>query len=117
MMTVMGSVKRAFFRSAFWTSEHGALEGGKLFGPFKRKYAVPAAAYKVSIDMRSAAERYVALTDSSDPVWAGYSEKAKRSVDALNIIGVTQVHPVLLAALHAFDTREMERLLHLLEVL
>lgn len=117
MMTLLSSVKADSFLRAFWTSQHGAPEGRKLFGPFKRQYADPTAAYKVSIDMRSAAERYVALTDSSDPVWAGYSEKGKRSVDALNIIGVTQVHPILLAALSVFDVREMERLLHLLEVL
>jgi hypothetical protein len=117
MMTLLSSVKADSFLRAFWISQHGTPEGRKLFGPFKRQYADPAAAYKVSIDMRAAAERYVALTDSSDPVWAGYSEKAKRSVDALNIIGVTQVHPVLLAALQVFDVHEMERLLHLLEVL
>jgi hypothetical protein len=117
MMTLLSSVKADSFLRAFWTSQHGAPEGRKLFGPFKRQYADPAAAYKVSIDMRSAAERYVALTDASDPVWAAYSEKAKRSVDALNIIGVTQIHPVLLAALQKFDVRELERLLHLLEVL
>jgi hypothetical protein len=117
MMTLLSSVKADSFLRAFWASKHGAPKGRKLFGPFKREYSDPAEAYKVSIDMRAAAERYVALTDSDDPTWSGLSEKAKRSIDALDIIGVTQIYPVLLAALPKFETREMERLLRLLEVI
>lgn len=90
MMTLLSVVKADSFLRAFWASKHGAPEGRKLFGPFKRQYADPAAAYKVSIEMRGAAELYVGLMDSSDAIWSEYSPKSKRSVDALNIIGVTQ---------------------------
>jgi hypothetical protein len=116
MMTLLSGVKVDSFLRAFWSSKHGAPQGRKLFGPFKKQYSDPAEAYKVSIDMRSAAERYVALTDSGDPIWASYSAKTKQSIDALNIIGVTQAYPVLLAALLAFERKEMERLLRLIEV-
>ncbi|MEA2905597.1 MAG: hypothetical protein QOI12_2984 [Alphaproteobacteria bacterium] len=117
MMTLLSGVKADSFLRSFWASKHGAPVGRKLFGPFKKQYSDPAEAYKVSIDMRSAAERYVALTDSSDPIWTSHSEKAKRSVEALNIIGVTQAYPILLAALPVFEVREMERLLRLIEVI
>jgi hypothetical protein len=117
MMTLLSGVKADSFLRAFWSSKHGAPKGRKLFGPFKKQYADPHSAYKVSIDMRSAAERYVALTDSSDPLWTKYSARAKSSVEALSIIGSTQIHPMLLAALPVFQAREMERLLRLLEVL
>jgi hypothetical protein len=117
MMTLLSSVKADSFLRAFWTSKHGTPEGRKLFGPFKRQYSDPAEAYKISIDMRAAAERYVALTDSDDPAWSKLSEKAKHSIDALSVIGVTQIYPVLLAAMPVFEVREMERLLRLLEVM
>ena len=116
MMTLLSNVKADSFLRAFWTSKHGAPEGRKLFGPFKRQYSDPKEAYNVSIDMRSAAERYVAIFDSNGPIWSNYSDKARRSVEAIGIVGITQVHPVLLAALPVFDKREMERLLRLLEV-
>jgi uncharacterized protein DUF262/uncharacterized protein DUF1524 len=117
MMTLLSDVKADSFLRAFWASKHGAPEGRKLFGPFKRQYSDPNKAYDVSINMRSAAERYVAIFDSNDPAWSNYSDKARRSVEAIGIIGVTQVHPILLAALPTFDQREMERLLRLLEVI
>jgi hypothetical protein len=117
MMTLLSSVKADSFLRTFWASKHGAPEGRKLFGPFKRQYSDPNGAYKVSIDMRAAAERYVALFDATDPIWTNYSDKARRSVEAISIIGITQVHPILLAAVPTFDQREMERLLRLLEVI
>jgi hypothetical protein len=116
MMMLLSSVKAASFLRAFWASKHGAPEGTRLFGFFKKEYSDPDKAYKVSLEMRAAAERYVALTDPNDPVWSPYSEKARRSVEALSIIGAWQFHPMMLAALEAFDTRELERLLRLLEV-
>jgi len=117
MMTLLSNVKADSFLRAFWTSKHGAPSGRKLFGPFKRQYSDPNEAYKVSIDMRSAAERYVAIFDSNDPIWTNYADKARQSVEAIGTIGITQVHPVILAALPSFDQREMERLLKLLEVI
>jgi len=117
MMTLLSGVKVDSFLRAFWSSKHGAPQGRKLFGPFKKQYSDPVDAYKVSIDMRSAAERYVALTDSSDPIWANFSARAKLSIDALNIIGMTQAYPLLLAALPIFAKKEMERLLRLIEVI
>lgn len=117
MMTLLSTVKADSFLRAFWASRRGALDGSKLFKQFKKEYADPTAAYDVSLDMRSAAERYVSLTDSEDPIWAPYGEAAKQSVSALSIIGASQLHPVLLAALVKFEHREMVRLLRLLEVL
>ena len=117
MMTLLSTVKADSFLRVFWASRRGALEGSKLFKQFKKEYADPNAAYSVSLDMRSAAERYVALSDQEDPVWSPYGESARQSVSALSIIGASQLHPVLLAALDKFDNREMVRLLKLLEVI
>lgn len=117
MMTLLSSVKADSFLRAFWTSRHGVPEGARLFKPFKKEYADPAKAYSVSLDMRIVAERYVALSDPNDSVWLPYSEQTRRSVEALAIIGSSQLHPMVLAAIETFDRREMERLLRLLEVI
>ncbi|MDE2361189.1 MAG: DUF262 domain-containing protein [Hyphomicrobiales bacterium] len=117
MMTLLSSVKADSFLRAFWTSKHGAPEGKRLFGYFKKEYADAEKAYQVSLDMRAAAERYAALSDSNDPIWSPYSERVKHGVEALAIIGSSQFHPLILAALAVFDKREFERLMWLLEVL
>jgi hypothetical protein len=65
--------------------------------------------------MRQGAERYSALFSADDAIWSEYSHKAKRSVEALSIIGFSQIHPVILAAMDKFNRREMERLLWLIE--
>lgn len=117
MMTLLSSVKPDSFLRAFWASRHGVPEGARLFGPFKKEYSDPKRAYQVSLDMRTVAEHYVALSDPNDAVWSPYSDQAKKSVEALSIIGASQLHPMILAALGTFERREMERLLRLLEVI
>lgn len=118
MMTLLGSSKADAFLRAFWASRHGTIEGSKLFSSFKRAYdKPPEKVNEVSIALRGASEQYKALSSSSDPIWAGYSDKSRRSVDAIETIGSTQMHPLLLAGLEKFSRQEMERLLHLLEVI
>ncbi len=117
MMTLLEAVKANSFLRAFWASKHGVLEGRKLFKAFKKEYSDPKTAYQVSLDMRATAERYVALTDPNDAIWAGLPREARNSIEALKIIGATQTHPVILAAIGRFEARELQRLLRLLEVI
>jgi hypothetical protein len=116
MMTLLGSMKVDSFLRAFWASRHGTMEGPKLFSAFKKAYDDPSKVHDISIEMRTASERYAALSSSSDPIWAAYPEIARKSVDAIETIGSSQMHPVILAALEKFSKHEMGRLLHLLEV-
>lgn len=119
MMTILADKKADSFVRAFWASRQGTPEGARLFKPFKEVYKTPDQAYAVSLDLRRAAEHYVALTDPNDPTWSPYSDKARESVDALASFGSTQFFPIILAALAQsdFDPKEMERLLWLIEVL
>jgi hypothetical protein len=117
MVALLGSARADSFLRAFWASRHGKMEGAKLFTSFKKNYEKPTDTYQVSIDMRAAAERYAALFNSNDVTWSEYSGKAKRSVEAIALIGLTQAHPIILAALDKFTRHEMERLLWLLEVI
>jgi hypothetical protein len=117
MMTILSSVKADAFLRTFWASKHGVLEGSKLFKSFKKQYSNVQSAYSVSLEMRASAEKYVALTDSDDPIWLDQSDQARRSIRALSIIGASQMHPIILSALGKFDHRELGRLLWLLEVI
>lgn len=120
MMTVLSSKKADSFLRAFWSSRHGVPDGARLFAPFKRMYSTPEAVYQVSVSMREVAEHYVALTDADDPIWSAHTGRNKESIQGISIVGSTQFYPLILAALStpdAFNQREMERLLRLVEVL
>lgn len=117
MIALLGNARADSFLRAFWAARHGKMEGAKLFTSFKKTYEDPADTYQVSIEMRAGAERYAALFNSNDPIWAEYSEKARRSVDAIALIGLSQAYPVILAALDKFKHGEIERLLWLVEVI
>lgn len=117
MMTVLSNAQANSFLRAFWASRHGAPEGAKLFAPFKKKYKEPQEAYDASLELRAVAEHYVALSDPDDPVWVGYSDKARESVKALSVIGASQLYPVILAAIPKFDRDQMQRVLRLIEVI
>jgi uncharacterized protein with ParB-like and HNH nuclease domain len=117
MMTLLGSTRADSFLRAFYTSRHAKVDGARLYSNFKRQYDTPEKLYEISIEMRSDAENYNALFQPDDAIWSPYSAKARRSIEALKIVGASQLHPVILAALRHFDRHEMERLLWLLEVI
>jgi hypothetical protein len=117
MMTVLSSARADAFLRAFWSTRFGKPEGARLFARFKRAYSEADDLYDVSVAMRSEAEKYAALFNSNDPIWHDYPYNAKRSIDALGIIGFSQSYPIILAALGRFNIREMERLLWLIECL
>jgi hypothetical protein len=117
MMTLLGSMKVDSFLRAFWASRHGTMEGPKLFSAFKKTYDNPEKVHIISIEMRTASERYAALSSSADAIWANYPDSVRNRISAIDTIGSSQTHPIILAALEKFTRDEMAKLLHLLEVI
>lgn len=114
MMALLSSSKPDSFLRAFWSSRHGKPEGSKLFTSFKKAYK-PDSLQDVSVELRQSAETYAALSNPNDAIWGPFSQKARKSIEALSVVGFTQESPMILAALGRFNQREMERLLLLLE--
>ena len=115
MMALLSSTRADSFLRAFWSSRHGKPQGAKLFAAFKKAYSKPEAIYDLSVDLRRDAERYAALFNKDDPIWAGYSVKARGSIEALGVMGFSQAYPIILSALGKFNKTEMQRLLWLVE--
>jgi len=117
MMSNLANVPADDFLKAYWTSRHGRTQKASLFPDFKARVRNARDVTARMTDMLDASEQYAALEIADDPLWADYSKEARDRVRALKLLGARQVHPVLLAALARFGKREVERLLHLLEVL
>jgi Protein of unknown function DUF262/Protein of unknown function (DUF1524) len=117
---MMGNLETAApdqFLKAFWTSRHGRVQAHDLFGKFVDFYGDREGAVNVSMDMLTASERYAAMSNAEDPVWASYNDVVRDHVRSLHTLAAQQTIPVVLAALERFDAAEMERLLWMLEVL
>ena len=117
MMSNLLTVEADDFLKVWWTSRYGRVQKPQLFPKFKAKIHTASNVRATASDMFEASEQYAAIDIADDPLWAGYSKESKERIRALRLIGARQVHPILLSALAKFAHRELERLLHLLEVL
>lgn len=117
MIATLSNVPADDFLKVWWTSRRGRIQTAQLFPRFTDLVPNGPAATNISQDLLDASEIYAALELADDPIWAGYSTQAKERVRTLRLLGARQTRPILLSALEKFNVREMERLLHLLEVL
>lgn len=99
MLALLQNVDPNKFIRVFWLANHELVQGPKIFAAFKEKYKTSSSANQASQAMRAAAEYYASLGNPDDPVWLGHTKKTKAILSSLNVIGATQVHPVLLAML------------------
>ncbi len=107
------------FLKVFWTSRWGRIQRGKLYAEWRRRYdgLTPENVVTLSSDLTEAADRFSALEVPDHEVWSPYSQRCKRLVKTLSMLGSRQTWPVMLAALEKFDPVEMERLLECLVTL
>ena len=102
------------FLKTYWTSKWGRIQRGRLFEEWRVKYGALSAAEVVTLsaELDQAADRFSALEVPDHDTWNSYSSACKRAVKSLSVLGSRQTWPVMLAALEAFDARQMERLLN-----
>lgn len=117
MMTILERAKVDAFLRVYWASRYGLVEGTKLFAAFKDKFKTAKGAYEASLELREVAEKYVALDDQNDPLWSTYPPAVRKRVESIRIVGATQMYPLILSAIEKFSSGEMEKLLHLIEVI
>ena len=107
------------FLKVFWTSRWGRIQRGRLFEEWRLNYDAlsPEQVVTLSAELDQAADRFSALEVADHDTWNSYCGACKRAVKSLSILGSHQTWPVMLAALEAFDTQQMERLLQHLIIL
>ncbi|HKZ40418.1 MAG TPA: DUF262 domain-containing protein, partial [Candidatus Hodarchaeales archaeon] len=116
MMANLANVPADDFLKTWWTSRHGRIQTAQLFPSFKKEISTPTKAVEVSKDLLKASEIYAALEIADDPLWSEVSNKSKARVRALRLLGGRQTKPILLSAIEKFPNTQLERLLHLLEI-
>lgn len=110
-------VKESDFLRVYWTSRYGRTQLNDIFDEVRRKVNTGQDAEDLTIDLLEAAEHYVALDASDDPLWVHYSAKTREKIRSLRILDSKQVRPVILSAIKRFSPNEFERLAWLLEII
>lgn len=87
----------------FTMSKYGLVREKDLFGLIKRKVTSKKLALQFSTDLSNAARTYAALINTDHEVWDKYDNTIRQSVVALNLLGMVQVRPLLLAILDKFE--------------
>lgn len=116
MLALLQNVDPNKFIRVFWLANHDLVQGPKIFSEFKETYKTASAANEASKSLRTAAEYYAGLSNPDDPIWSTHTNKTRRILSSLNVIGATQVHPVLLAMLQKqFAATQLEDTVRALE--
>jgi len=87
-------------------ARYGLVREKDLFSFIKTKIIGQKAALKFSSELADTARTYSALMNTDHEFWADYDWEAKKAVATLNLLGMTQIRPLLLAILSKFSKRE-----------
>lgn len=102
------------FLRQYWSSLHGLTRERDLYKKIKEKITSKQRAIDFSKNLEEAARTYVALIDTSSGFWSNYSQTSKTHMETLNLFGMSQVRPLLLAIMRQFDKKETEKSLNFL---
>jgi hypothetical protein len=87
----------------FAMSRYGLVREKELFGVIKRRITSKKVALQFSSDLRDTAKTYSALINTDHEFWSKFDPKVRDCASALNLLGMTQIRPLLLAILERFD--------------
>lgn len=90
----------------FSMSRYGLIREKELFGLIKRKITNKKVALQFSTDLCNSARTYSALINTEHEFWNGFDFKVRNSVASLNLLGMTQIRPLLMAILEKFPPKD-----------
>ena len=93
----------------FAMSKYGLVREKDLFGVIKSKVTSKKAALQLSSDLSNSAKVYAGLINTDHEFWTKYDGVAKDAVRALNVLGMIQMRPLLLAILDKFDEKSVAK--------
>jgi uncharacterized protein with ParB-like and HNH nuclease domain len=104
---------RTFIRHA-WASEYGLTREKELYSSIRNKITSKSEAIEYAARLSEHARIYAALQNPHDDYWRDFGAAARSSIEALNVLKVTQVRPLLLAVLRYFEPKEVSKALPML---
>ncbi len=95
----------------FWITTHGHTRSNELFDKIKREVNSEATALTWVTTLEARANDYAAILTPSHVAWSTFHQEVKADLDTLRYLGVSQIRPLLLAALGKFSEKELAKLI------
>tara|TARA_B100000929_G_scaffold284832_1_gene267655 strand:- start:480 stop:2150 length:1671 start_codon:yes stop_codon:yes gene_type:complete len=99
------------FLRQYWSSLYGLTRERDLYKKIKTKITSKQRAIDFSNNLEEGARIYVALIDTTNGFWSGYSQASKNHMATLNLFKMVQMRPLLLSIISKFNNREVEKAL------
>jgi len=96
-----------------WSSEHGLTRERVLYDKIKERITSKQAAVDFTNKLASTAKTYAAIINTDHELWAKYGSDTKTYMATLNLMGMTQIRPLLLAILEKFTPAEVKKSMRL----
>jgi hypothetical protein len=101
---------KVFIRQA-WISKNGLTREKVLYDAIKRQITSKAKVIEYVKDLAELATTYVALRNPSHDRWKPYGDMVIDCLEVLDMVGVTQIRPLLLAIFKYFPEAEVKKAL------
>jgi hypothetical protein len=93
----------------YWSSFAGVTRKNDLYPRIKMQTSSRAAALDLADKLDRSARLYSAIVTPDDSVWADFGPDVRGYMETLNLLGMKQIRPLLLAVLSNFSANDVER--------
>jgi hypothetical protein len=97
-----------------WSSMHGITREKELYNRIKNTISSKQAAVDLAGTLKNGARTYAAILNTNDELWTTYGHTARSHMVTLNLLGMVQMRPLLLAILDKFAVPEVRASLRVL---
>jgi Protein of unknown function (DUF1524) len=96
-----------------WSSKYGLTRERDLYNAIKKKITSKQSAVDFSNELFEGSRIYAAIINTGNELWSHYGSTTQQHMSTLNLLGMVQVRPLLLAVLAEFDKNEVKKCLKL----
>lgn len=97
-----------------WSSKYGTTRERDLYKSIKAKITSKQSAVDFAKELQENARIYSAIINHSHELWSEYGTTSKECISTLNLLGMVQIRPLLLAILSKLELSERKKCLRLL---
>ena len=114
MVLLLGTGNETQFVRHYWLSKFGVVRDRDLFKEMKLKFSSQSAVLGLMSELRSAADKYAAISSVDNPIWQGYGSSVRRQIEVLKEFDLSQFRPLLLAALDQLEEQQVAKVINVI---
>lgn len=117
MVVILGSQDQTQFLRHYWLSRYGVVRERELYREMKRRFGSETAIVRLMNELRAAVDKYAALLNIGHQIWREYETRVRKDLETLQLFGLSQYRPLLLAALEVFSQDDIGAIIRMVVAL